>query len=251
MSTHLRTYDVNLTASGGSIEDIVGSTFEILSAQGPFQVRTQDGLQLDLLPGQGVENIAFRKLEFVDKSGAVNTIRLVAGGDPERVVLGRERFIDKRTFMRSQSDDRAAGNLEFGSTATPATAAANFSKAQLWNPSGSGKLLVCTGLRVIPTAAGLFSWSSTWGVQANLVNNGYSKSNPVLASTVAQVRQNFAAQSMATIGVVVGSVLLDTVRSTPNLLDTAPIAIRPNGGLTVGCETANTAFTAVFDWYEL
>lgn len=138
---HARIYDFTLGAGGMQRLPVVGDFFKVISATGTINVNVDTGATLDLLPGQGLREFKFNTLTITDKSGAENT---------GKVLVGFSGMIDDRVTGEVSVIDGAASRVYSGvsfSTYQVVTAVAGMYPAlQLWNPPGSGKDLVVSGM---------------------------------------------------------------------------------------------------------
>ena len=130
-------YDFNLEPGGGQTIDVRGRFFKYRSGNGLIRVRTSLGGFVDLLPGQGVENVNFTSLTVSDRSGAVNAGVILAGefdfrddriaGSVEVIDGGRNRTMANQAFVAATYRGGIAGNSAL---------------IQLFNPVDSGRRVV-------------------------------------------------------------------------------------------------------------
>lgn len=142
-------YDFALLANGGQQLDVKGKFFKYVSGTGKIRVRHSGGGSVDLLPGQGVWNLDYTSLTISDRTGAANVGVILAGdfdfhddrisGTVDVVDGGRARTIANNAFTAGVSMVAAAGEY-------PIT--------QLWNPVGSGRLLIVSGVTATAASAG-------------------------------------------------------------------------------------------------
>ncbi|PJJ17819.1 hypothetical protein CLU90_0999 [Janthinobacterium sp. 67] len=126
-------YDFNLPGNGGQVIDVKGRFVKYRSGTGYIRVRLSNGGYADLLPGQGIFNIAFDSLTIIDRTGLANAGTILAGDFD---------FRDDRIYGDVNVIDNSKGKVIAGSTFYRLRAvggiAANYSFVQLFNPLTSG-----------------------------------------------------------------------------------------------------------------
>jgi hypothetical protein len=135
-------FDFQLAPGASQTIDVKGRFFKYKEGAGLIRVRTSLGGAVDLLPGQGIENVNFTSLTIADRSGAVNAGSILAGdfdfrddritGSVEIIDGGRSRTLANGAFI--------ANNV------CQPSGVATQSHVQLWNPPESGKNLVLKGI---------------------------------------------------------------------------------------------------------
>jgi hypothetical protein len=156
-------FDFTLLANGGQAVDIAGSFFKYKAGIGAIKIQTDRGGSVTLLPGQGVRNAQFTRLQIVDASGLPNSGILIAGN---------EEFIDDRISgsvaitagTLSVVDDgksRTLSGSAFIATIGQSAAAGTYATLQLWNPAGSGKNLIVESINANFDVDNLFNASDS------------------------------------------------------------------------------------------
>ena len=99
-------YDFSLGAGGAQKISVVGSSVKLLEATGPIELRTDTGVRVPLLPGQGFKGIDFGYLTLVDKSAVSNGGKLlvISGEMTDNRVTGEVSVIDGGKARVMQGD---------------------------------------------------------------------------------------------------------------------------------------------------
>lgn len=242
MGRAAQVYDFTLGA--GQLVEILaeGSYYRILTATGALQVQRDDGSRVGpILEGQGERNSPFKRLTLRDLSGAANSgTVLVCDGD----------FVDHRQAGAAEVVSGAyrttrEGIAYWGGTAS-AIGAADFSHVQLWNPAGSGRILVLETLQISVDSGSVALRRHT----AALANLATAPANKFLggAAGVGEVRHQANASAIGTS--FNGSVGASFGQSPINFLN-RPVIIPAGHGLIVSHNTVNINTRAMFEWLEL
>jgi len=234
-------YDFNLLAGQSQNIDVKGRFFKYKSGTGMIRVRTSLGGAVDLLPGQGVEDVEFTGLTVSDRSGANNVGSILAGafkytddrisGSVEVIDGGRNRTIANQAFMTNTYCGPTAGN-------TP--------MVQLWNPVGSGKRVVVERVTRSSGSAG--------NIVVALVNYA-------LATFDKYARSKLSGGSVSTSEVryfsKVGAqndpaLTSDPVQANVPLLFQfiEPVVLLPGFGLVIAASSIGTDVVGAFEYFE-
>jgi hypothetical protein len=238
-------YDFNLGAGQSLNLDVKGRFFKYKSGTGPIRIRTSLGGAVDLLPGQGVENVHFTGLTISDRSGAGNAGSILAGdfdfrddritGSVEVVDGGKNRTRAGQAFL-----------VAAGGTTDP-----NFqSRTALVNAAGSGKNIfietaMLTGQVAVPV--------SLCRVDAGVVvavaqRKGISKDLTTFKeSTAGQIFAD-ANQNSAPLNPM--WVLQINAGGRDSFQPKEPFMIPPGAALCMWAQTVGAPFTAQFEWFE-
>jgi hypothetical protein len=223
--------------------------YECLSGGGVDQrIRVESmggGWQCVLRPGQG-----FRLPS--EETGGIVVTNLSGAAMAGTLKLGPRdwQFEDQRLLGEVSVIDggrsRTLSNTAFAGQATCSAVAATFAHAQLWNPAGSGRILLVSQTIVGSSFAWFCGMSFVASALSNLTGNPQSKRSNGSAS-VAQLRtQNNA--------VLLGSTNLVALSGPVNVTNsyklTEPFAIVPGNGLTVSITSQNTDLSASFEFVE-
>ena len=142
----------------------------------------------------------------------------------------------------------AGWSLGFGSTQMPGVAA-KFSIAQLFNPAGSGHLVVLTRM-IMSTGGGsmIFEYDVDSGAAVDLFSSSIPRDTRkgVRAPLIAQVRQVHSAASLSPIGqIVMRNDITEQLEDSDGLF-----VLGPGTGLNLGTTVVNTNLIITFHWRE-
>lgn len=132
-------FDFNVQANQSQHIDVVGTFLKYKAGTGTIRVRLDGGGYIDLLPGQGVNNVNFTSVDVQDRTGSQNAGSILAGiydFRDDRITGSVEVIDGGRT--RTNTGQAFTAHLSQGADA------ANNSACQLWNPANSGKNLIVT-----------------------------------------------------------------------------------------------------------
>ncbi len=236
-------YSFSLPANGTFSLLVMGDYFKIMSASGLVEVRGDTfGTIGSILPGQGVRDTPFNRLEFRDMTGVVNAMS---------ILVADEAFVDDRITGEVSVIDggriRTMAQAVFLAYGVRAPAAGQMPVVQLWNPVASGRRLVVsqvvsnnfmTGARIAH-----ISWGTTAGASVLLT----TPQNKLLGgvASVAQMRYQDVAAA-------IGNLMCD-VYMPPSLgvtfKMTEPVIVLPGYGLQVDSGVDST-ISVQFEYYE-
>lgn len=234
-------FDFNLGPGASQTIDVKGRFFKYKAGTGPIRIRTSTGGAVDLLPGQGVENVAFTSLTVSDRSGA-NNVGAILAGDFDF----RDDRISGTVDVVDGGKSRTLANMAFYPMASSTAAAGQWGSCQLWNPVGSGKNIilsaygfqtdVATGIRIrgstAPLGTNLEKPPSKKLGGAVSVMEIYSGPNGAVPMT-----NYFPGATMA-------------ANSTIDKVLREPIVIPPGAGLFVYTIALNVNLFANFEYHE-
>ena len=100
-------YDFMLSAGGSQQLAVVGSSVKLVDSTGPIELRTDTGVRVPLMPGQGFRGIDFGSLTMIDKSAAQNSGKLlvISGEMTDNRIVGEVSVVDgaKSRVLSSKS----------------------------------------------------------------------------------------------------------------------------------------------------
>lgn len=226
---HAKLYDLTLPAGGRDSLAIVGDFLRLRSASGLVNVRTDTGVDIDLDPGMGWRDFPYKRLEFLDKSGAANSIKLYAGG--------AEVVLETNPVLTAPGDFQLvrSGMAYWGQTGI-GPQVGSVGAVQVYNNS-TDQVLVVQGIFALGTAP--FSLANSGVVLLTGSTNGLSMLTG-LSAGVGQVKigydpavtSQFAAISQGPLSLPI------------------PHVLTPGRSLTVLSGAANAAMTVGFNWYQ-
>ncbi|OJY20754.1 hypothetical protein [Pandoraea sp. 64-18] len=203
------------------------------------------GQVLALVPGQAYRVAANQPVPsswtVANKAGGAAIIGQVVVGDGDfmdATVAGIVSVIDAGVA-------RALGNQAFIGQTYVGPVAAQYSKAQIWNPVGSGKTIYIEGVAIGLGAAG------SVGMIASAVAIGANTGtiSPKVLGGVAGVAVINSLTEAAAPAQGFGNAY-GQAQTTFQYPYREPIVLKPGNGLIVPCQNVNTAITAMFEWYE-
>lgn len=244
--TPSKIYSFVVPAGGAFQVQAIGVYFKIAAASGLLEVRGDTfGTIGQLVPGQGLRDSPFGRLEFRDLSGFDNSVTIVIAG---------ESFVDDRVQGSVEVIDGGKSRTIAGSAFTAYTAkqvavAGEHAFVQLFNPPGSGRnayvkamVLSCT----VSTFIGVTP-ANTGGLGALA---GFSKAKRLsLADGITQVRSISQVAFLGSVNLVGGYV--GSAGSLSIVLQ-EPILIEPGYGIAAGTSdtTVPCVLTAAFELIE-
>lgn len=233
-------FDFQLGPGASQTIDVKGRFFKYKAGTGLIRVRTSLGGFVDVLPGQGIENVHFTSLTIADRSGAANVGSILAGdfdfrddritGSVEVIDGGRTRTLANAAFLGGNNQAGVAGAV---------------SNVQIWNPPASGKIVIVKEVSFSGDIGGLHSIKSGGVCATTVSGNGTSKRIGGASS---------AAQLCIQSGVLGASAYLYNVQGSPNQNYTKafyePVVLMPGSGLFVTSTNAGENLFTNFEWVE-
>jgi hypothetical protein len=153
MAKHFKPYDFNLTPNGSQVVYAVGKYLKVLNATGTISVRVDGGSAVPLQEGQGLEledGETWSEITVTDTSGLANSGRLF---------IGAGRFTDQRfngdvnaTLLNDPDSVRALQGPSYRSWAEKTFAGAGTEAHGLYNPVGSGILILLRSVELLDSA---------------------------------------------------------------------------------------------------
>ncbi|MGK5023116.1 hypothetical protein, partial [Janthinobacterium sp. LB2P10] len=232
-------YDFNLPPGGALNLDVKGKFFKYRSGTGAIRVRASKGGYVDLLPGQGVRGFDFESLTVADRSGANNVGVLIVGDfdfQDDRIA-GTVDVVDGGK-ARTLSNIAGISGLNCGASAGV------YSWAQLWNPVGSAKNMIISGLQVSSSGAGGIVIRSTNAPFATLAGNPVSKLNQNIITAI-EVR---TATGAAWPGQGISTILVSAGTNVPVSLK-EPIVMQPGFGLAISGGSLNQDVSGIVEFW--
>ncbi|HEX7742849.1 MAG TPA: hypothetical protein VF442_10535 [Sphingobium sp.] len=236
-------YTFVIPASGAYRLPVMGDYFVILSLSGDVEVTGDSFGTLGILAaGQGLEATPFSILQFVDKTGAPNTVTVLIAGD---------KFINQRVFGEVSVIDggkaRSIADRAFAWAHGVGPVAAQFSRTQLWNPAGSGRRVIVKAYSLTSSAASQVNCYANTVALAGL-NAIVNSKHPGGAAPSAQCRVETAA-AVTVGGVYIDAVVFAAAAFARNVLQ-EPVVLEPGYGFMQEQLTANLNLNAVYEWTE-
>lgn len=209
-----------------------------------IRIKTDKQHEVDLLPGQAVtlpERVSTFKIGNVDGiADIVGTLMIGDGAMTDDRVNGEVLNIDG-SYSRSVAQVAYVTNHNAGPTA------AQYTQLQLWNPVGSGKILVCHAIRMATQVAGvqvlrLQDHNAAFGTLIGTAKSRYLGAAP--GGVLAEVRQTANA---AILGTELFYFAIDQDGIDLQFAD--PFVIPPGRGLSAVCATVNIGMHGSFDHF--
>jgi hypothetical protein len=138
-----------------------------------------------------------------------------------------------------------AGNAFCGACG-PAAVASQYSRAQLWNPAGSGVNLYVEQVAMVCNA-GVAGWLTKSTVA--LASNQEAGQNKLLSGASGHGQVNYDSTATVPAYPALGFVNSGSA-ALAQYPQAEPIIIPPGYGLTITCAIVNQAITGIFEWYE-
>lgn len=248
-STETRRYDFTLAAYGTQILHASGRRFVVKSSTGAVKINTNTGDSLQgIEAGQGLamaDGQQFSRLEITDMTGAANAGFIIISDDSfiDGRVTGEVSVIDGE-----KSRSIAGGRFMAGPQAGNGV---NMPAAQLFNPAGSDKRLVLTGLSFsADKACMIFATGYPVALSTNL-GASYSGSAYLGGSApVGQTRRDVFAAWPIWGRPIIFSHINNVGGLPPPMTLSGPVVIPPGESLVI-CADINAAALAVnFEWFE-
>lgn len=237
-------FDFNVQANQSQHIDVVGTFIKYKAGTGLIRVRLNGGGYLDLLPGQGVNNVNFTSVDVQDRTGAKNVGTILAG-----IYDFRDDRISGTVEIINGERTRTDQGRAYFAYANGAAIAGAYPHNQLFNPVSSTRNLVVERVVVASATAQPIRISSIKAALANL--SSFPIQSKKLAdgipASVAEARQD------GTLVVIQGTMIYNTICSanTPLVIDLKePFLVAPGWGLAIIGGTQATDLPTNFEFYE-
>ena len=237
-------FDFQLGPGASQTIDVRGRFFKYKSGNGPIRIRTSLGGAIELMPGQGVEDVNFTSLSVVNLNGGNNAGVILAGefNFRDETITGTVDVVDggyARTLLGEA----------FMGVASIAADPAKVCGAEVWNPVGNTKNLIVKRYTIASTAGGQVHVRLTPQMLAQVNNNGYAK-NPMIADSAAQMRVGQLAQvSDYFFGNKVDQTSVAPASADKCVLQ-EPLMVPPGWGVLVHAIALNVDVTVALEWHE-
>ena len=234
-------FDFNLSAGASQTLDVRGRFFKYKSGTGMIRVRTSLGGAVDLLPGQGIENINFTNLTVSDRSNAQNAGTILAGdfdfrddritGSVEVIDGGRNRTIANQAFMATTYCGGQAGNT---------------AQIQLWNPAGSTKRVIVERVARGSNTSGTVAVGITTAALVTKDKNAQCKlSGGALSTAELRFESKVGASGLASL---TSNVVQAGVDLPFQFLE--PVVLMPGFGLVLSASTLSADVLGAYEFFE-
>jgi hypothetical protein len=230
-------FDFNVGANQSQHIDVVGTFIKYKSGTGTIRVRLNGGGYIDLLPGQGVNNVNFTSVDVQDRTGAQNVGTILAG-----IYDFRDDRITGTVDVVDGGKARTMSNTACMGYAYIAAQAGLNANIQLWNPSTSALNLYVSQIVFYSNGTGGCVMGRFDAAIQTLVRNGARKRLSSAAS-VAEVR---AASDVQKIVSQIGG--LD--KTLKFLKFSEPLLIEPGSGLVLATNSQNEDLGGTFEYFE-
>jgi hypothetical protein len=235
-------YDFTLLAGESKQNEVKGKFIKYKSGLGMIRVRMSKGGYVDLLPGQGVNNVDYENFIITDKSGAANTGVVLAGNYDFRDdrITGTVDVVDG-------GKTRTLANIAFQGTTAGNSAAGEYPHAQLWNPPASTKRLIVKQVFMSSTQAQQVAL-----VFYNVALAGFSaNSQSKLANAAASITETRSMSSPTLLGIGAGFVAPYLAASGNMVVTfTEPIIVLPGWGLVLRGGLVASQINVAFEFIE-
>ncbi len=242
MTLPTETYTFTIPAGGMYPLLTVGRMFKIISATGAVNV-TGDrfGTFGPILAGQGLRDVDFSQLQFVDVSGAANRVTVIVGDS----VFIDDRITGEVSVVDGGKARTLAGGIGLVSGQLPAVAG-QVCKSGIWNPAGSGRRAVMRSMRAALSLAG-----DIYIARINAALPSLTVPFSLLADGSAFGGSCRAAgdTSAGYAGTIVGTLSVPASQTVEFRLD-EPIVIRPGYGIVFQSAAVNVQLTTFLTFFE-
>ncbi len=237
-------FDFQLAPGASQTIDVKGRFFKYKSGTGLIRVRTSMGGFVDVLPGQGIENVNFTSLTIADKSNAGNSGSILAGDFDFRDdrITGTVDVVDGGK-ARSNTGAACIAYVNMSAVAT------KYPHVQLLNPTGSSKTIYVEQISIycaetMNGGAGLLRCDAAL---PDLAGFGSRKRVGMTGTSLAQLRRESAAtQQGQGIAPYVGA-----IDKTLRLFKfSEPMQLDAGVGLSVAGGTAGEGIGVTFEYFE-
>jgi len=237
-------FDFTLAANQSQHIDVVGTFLKYKAGTGTIRVRLNGGGYIDLLPGQGVNNVNFTSVDVQDRTGAQNVGTILAGIYDFRDdrITGTVDVVDGGK-ARSNSGAACIGYVN------QVAVAATYPHVQLLNPTGSGKNIYVEQISIYcgETMNGGASIQRCDYVYADLVVKGSRKRVSGGAVSVAELRRESNATQQGH-GIAPYFAAID--KSLRLFKFSEPLQLEPGIGLDVANGTVGEGIGVTFEYFE-
>lgn len=236
-------FDFNVGANQSQHIDVVGTFIKYKSGTGTIRVRLNGGGYIDLLPGQGVNNVHFTSVDVQDRTGAQNIGTILAGIYDFRDdrITGTVDVVDGGK-ARTRADAASVGY------ASQSGSAGVYSHVQLLNPATSGKNMYVgqVSFYAIAGATGgvaIVRWDTPL---ATLVGNaGRKRLAAALSPALLRVATDPTMLMMPSPGIMFA---IDSGLKLAKFSE--PLLIEPGQGLVVVANNKGDGVGANFEFFE-
>lgn len=233
-------FDFNVGPNQSQHIDAVGTFIKYKAGAGTIRVRLNGGGYIDLLPGQGVNNVKFTSIDVQDRTGSQNSGTILAGiydfrddritGTVDVVDGGRTRTFNNQAFSQGAGMNGSAGQYPY---------------VFLFNPAGSGKNVIIESIVVSSNAVG--GWGLSW-----------TANDPAVGSAPGRSKKAGGANSAAYLKVLSDPTLIGTGYFTLDLQASQPFVhvpkepylLVPGTGLAVRGSISGGNINSTFEWFE-
>lgn len=243
-------FDFTLAANQSQHIDVVGTFIKYKDGTGKIRVRLNGGGYIDLLPGQGVNNVKFTSVDVQDRTGAQNVGTILAGiydfrddritGTVDVVDGGKARTLSGQCFA-------TGGGMPGGATT-------DFPYLVLNNAAGSGKRIIveefgCSWIDTNSTDPNEMGYANAFIGSANFGNSPRSAPNKISGGV----------GSTAQFSIWTGPALVGNYEMYTRLMKKGdwftvsarePIIILPGWNFHLRGALGATTFSGFFDFYE-
>jgi hypothetical protein len=236
-------FDFNLQPNQSQHIDVAGTFLKYIGGAGKIRVRLNGGGYIDLLPGQGIDNVKFNSIDVQDRTGVQNAGTVLAG-----MFNFRDDRITGTVDVVDGGKGRSLANASFfGFASCDTSVVGEYGHVQLWNPGTSGKNLyvsriMLSSIAPTPNGAHVNMYNTPL---ANFQRYGTSKKNGG-ANSLAELR---IATSPASLGTRLYALYLDQNRVVSVDMK-EPIVLPPGTGMCVMQGVPQYGLPTTFDFWE-
>jgi hypothetical protein len=242
-------FDFAVPANGAQRIEVSGTFFKYKSGTGPIRVTTSKGGYLDLMPGQGVSSLSFSGLSVQDRSGGANAGVILAGAFEfkDDTINGAIALAEPYLSVNQNQRDYLA-------SLQPVVTAGQYSVASLYNPVGSGRLIVVDRLSFsiggpstpygvnVAVGATIPTTLTTAGIVNKRAGGGVPVGAKISGDNVAQPSTN---------GMSLVRQIASQVNTFQDYLLSRPIVLPAGQGLMVSAYQLAASMTVNFEFSEV